>query len=70
MDLSADFSKRKAAVKAFLNPDTVRQRQVFLITFRLSHATSLSAQARQSATCAVYRSKTIMRSMQTMYNQK
>ena len=57
LDLSADLSKRKAVVKTFFYLDAVRQSQMFLITFVLSHASSLSAQARRSASCVVYRIK-------------
>ena len=55
VDLSADLSKRKTSIQAFFYLDTVRQGQMFLIAFILSHTSSLSAQARRSAACVVYR---------------
>ena len=55
MDLPADLSKRKASIQAFFYQDTVRQSQMFLITFIWSHTSSLSAQVRRSAACVVYR---------------
>ena len=57
MDLPADLEKRKVTVKAFLDRDTIRQSQVFLVTFVSGHAASLSAQARRSATSTVYKRK-------------
>ena len=50
MDLPADLEERKVTVKAFLDRDTVREGQVFIINFGSSHTASLSAQARRSAT--------------------
>ena len=55
MDLPADLEKRKVTVKAFLDRDTIRQSQVFLISFGSSHSASLPAQARRSATRTVYK---------------
>lgn len=57
MDLPADLEERKVTVKTFLDRDTVRQGQVFIITFGSSHTASLSAQARRSATSTVYKKK-------------
>ena len=57
MNLPADLKKRKVTVKAFLDRDTIRQSQVFLVTFVSGHAASLSAQARRSATSTVYKRK-------------
>ena len=57
MDLPADLGKGKFAAEPFLDRDTVRQGQVFIITFGSSHTASLSAQARRSATSTVYKKK-------------